>query len=672
MEHEITLEDLFNWLQAENASEAEESQKLELIDDLLCNDDLIDERAGLWTIKADMLSESAWPSATKIMDALGAYEHAVSLSEKLAKAPIAIDRLIKLGHAFGALRTEHNAETLDQSLAHTAAALELIADPEGQWREYVPEDQAQRLAASTKNAHAAALYETTIRGDRSDLTAAERLLREALDDLGAEPDPALRLQILNNLMFVAASADDWKEAKRWSADFDKRAAEIAANTTPSGKAEFELDIAKARSLQVVIAAKVRSASDAFRRLEAIKRGEIGDQNRRPESGEPFGFPAGALYLSIHVPPQDMPALAFLCSRGQDCELRIELIELPDLNRANLLAVLAKGEDAWLPRYAGLGDHQRDAFRKTIDGTLVDLRDRMEPLFRQLDKIAEIPDRRLFLSLTNILGYLPVHAIPLGDGTALCERVEVTHVRCLDDIEDRSARPATNPRKGNLLALADPIGNLPYAEGEAAAIAKGFAKCTILSKKEVTRDALLQHLRPGNAYTHVHFAGHARHHWSELSQPGLVLTDGSSLSLEEIGEHCTLNPGTIVVLSACESGIPDVWKLPHAHHSLVDTFLEVGASAVISTLWPVDDEATSILMQALYSSLAKGVNAASALREAQSTLQDSALRSDQAPSSPVRYGGTDPKERPDSSGENRFAHPYYWAGFTCYRRGNENA
>jgi CHAT domain-containing protein len=54
--------------------------------------------------------------------------------------------------------------------------------------------------------------------------------------------------------------------------------------------------------------------------------------------------------------------------------------------------------------------------------------------------------------------------------------------------------------------------------------------------------------------------------------------------------------------------------------LVRGFLYAGANQVVSTLWPIDDEATSILMAHFYRHLKAGKSAARAIREAQLALK----------------------------------------------------
>jgi CHAT domain-containing protein len=66
--------------------------------------------------------------------------------------------------------------------------------------------------------------------------------------------------------------------------------------------------------------------------------------------------------------------------------------------------------------------------------------------------------------------------------------------------------------------------------------------------------------------------------------------------------------------------------------IVNAFIDAGAQSVVSTLWPVEDQATARFMAIFYQHLAKGESKSAALRQAQMSM--------------LRSG----------------ASPYFWAGF----------
>jgi CHAT domain-containing protein/Tfp pilus assembly protein PilF len=93
---------------------------------------------------------------------------------------------------------------------------------------------------------------------------------------------------------------------------------------------------------------------------------------------------------------------------------------------------------------------------------------------------------------------------------------------------------------------------------------------------------------------------------------------------------------LVVLSACDTGRGEV-EQGQGVYGLRRAFVVAGAETVVMSLWKVDDETTSQLMEAYYRNLLEGQGRASALREAMRWLR-----------------GTRP-------------HPHYWAPFIALGR-----
>ncbi len=93
---------------------------------------------------------------------------------------------------------------------------------------------------------------------------------------------------------------------------------------------------------------------------------------------------------------------------------------------------------------------------------------------------------------------------------------------------------------------------------------------------------------------------------------------------------------LVVLSACDTGRGDV-KLGQGVYGLRRAFVVAGAETVVMSLWKVDDETTSMLMEAYYRNLLAGQGRAAALREAMRALRQT------------------------------LPHPYYWAPFIALGR-----
>ena len=112
---------------------------------------------------------------------------------------------------------------------------------------------------------------------------------------------------------------------------------------------------------------------------------------------------------------------------------------------------------------------------------------------------------------------------------------------------------------------------------------------------------------------------------------------------------------LLTLSACNTGVGDGAEV-EGFGTLAQ---RQGAKAVVASLWPVEDESTSRLMQEFYRirESSRGMTKLEALRESQLKL----LRSDVK----VKPGhATTPPEAPRFriNPAAPFAHPFYWAPF----------
>ena len=158
---------------------------------------------------------------------------------------------------------------------------------------------------------------------------------------------------------------------------------------------------------------------------------------------------------------------------------------------------------------------------------------------------------------------------------------------------------------------------------------------------------------------LHIATHAEALNKPDAVPRLLLTDGS-LTLHDIDSiGCT---APLVVLSTCSSGEGPVY-FGEGAMSLGNAFLRGGAQAVVQTLWPVDDQATSEVLERMYGYMEKGLSVSEALSEAKADH----LRkyADGALANPFYWAGivatgVDVRPAPKSSS----THPLWWMGGAC--------
>ncbi len=188
----------------------------------------------------------------------------------------------------------------------------------------------------------------------------------------------------------------------------------------------------------------------------------------------------------------------------------------------------------------------------------------------------------------------------------------------------------------LLILGNPeLGDaklaLPGAEQEAKAIAKQQTGATLLLGADATETQIKQH---GALFKVLHFASHGIFDPETPLSSGLLLAkDKSNDGILTVRELYELNLNAdLVTLSACETGLG---KIANGDDVVGFTrgFLYAGTNSIISSLWKVDDQATSRLMQHFYANLSDGSDKRLALKNAQLAVK---------------------------SDYNR--HPYYWAAF----------
>jgi len=161
--------------------------------------------------------------------------------------------------------------------------------------------------------------------------------------------------------------------------------------------------------------------------------------------------------------------------------------------------------------------------------------------------------------------------------------------------------------------------------EAGAVGRHLSAGTVLIDDEATVDALVRNA-PGCGV--VHLACHGLFRAENPMFSGLRLGDRWVTAAEVMELDL---PGSLVTLSACESGRSRVVRGDETL-GLTWAFLGAGAATMVVSLWLVQDEAAVGLMDSLYRRLAGATSPATALRQAQLETRES------------------------------YSHPYFWAPF----------
>jgi tetratricopeptide (TPR) repeat protein len=242
--------------------------------------------------------------------------------------------------------------------------------------------------------------------------------------------------------------------------------------------------------------------------------------------------------------------------------------------------------------------------------------------------------RLVIVPHNALHYIPFQA--LYDGEAyLCERQEISYLPGANVL--RYCQPAASPATGsapasscNLLAVGHSYqGRLPFTVQEAKMIA-GMWEGEALLEEQATVGELRRRALDCQI---LHLAAHGDFRPDNPLFSGLALADGWLTTLDIFNLHLS---SALVTLSACQSGRSVVGGGDELL-GLMRSFLAAGASALVSTLWAVEDRSTAQLMSAFYNYLSQGQRKGAALRQAQLDLMH-------------------------DSQESAYRHPYYWAPF----------
>lgn len=258
----------------------------------------------------------------------------------------------------------------------------------------------------------------------------------------------------------------------------------------------------------------------------------------------------------------------------------------------------------------------------------------EALYNLLIKpvASEIRTQNLTIVPHGPLHYLPFNA--LSDGSRyMLERYRIRILPSAGVMEFLQKNASSHTR--SLLAfgnpdLGDPSFSLPGAEKESRAITSSIKGASLFTGKEATETAVRTF---GGQYRYIHFALHGTFDASNPLGSGLLMAaDDMNDGILTVGELYNLDiRADMVTLSACETALG---KVSNGDDVVGFTrgFLYAGTRSIVSSLWKVDDRATSELMQQFYRELREN-DKREALRKAQIHTK-----------------------------QNISKHPYYWAAF----------
>lgn len=254
----------------------------------------------------------------------------------------------------------------------------------------------------------------------------------------------------------------------------------------------------------------------------------------------------------------------------------------------------------------------------------------ETTFRNIKNLCIIPD--------GPIAYIPFDALEMDSSQAMIHQCNIYYRLQLNQANNNSINQSIssvmtlvpNYSSTGETSHKSTLNALQYTASENAEIIKLFHNTKTLDPK-ITKKNLMKKLFQNSGI--FHFAGH-----------GLNREDSSYLLLENGIEKFTYqdisnlyNQMDMVVLSACETGL-GAWDPGDGSRSVCKAFIEAGSKSVISTLWQINDQSHSMIINQFYKNIHDGQDKSTALRDAKiKFLNQASMES---------------------------IHPYYWSSYTA--------
>jgi hypothetical protein len=191
--------------------------------------------------------------------------------------------------------------------------------------------------------------------------------------------------------------------------------------------------------------------------------------------------------------------------------------------------------------------------------------------------------------------MPLHAV-LAEITPLADSPLLTYATSVGSWQEAKATaPQQSWQPDHALLVSSPrpstLASLPHAAWEATRLQQSVSDATALPADQATRRAILDGL--ARAPSIFHFAGHG-------TPGGMMAAYDMKISVDEVLLLVATAP-RLAVLSACDTAVPTMGESLELL-SLTASFADTGCPGVVGNLWPVDDLATALVMDAFYEEL----------------------------------------------------------------------
>lgn len=317
---------------------------------------------------------------------------------------------------------------------------------------------------------------------------------------------------------------------------------------------------------------------------------------------------------IKVVPQSLTTLAKLT----------QLLSMFRLNRVKILKDLEKA-----------GQMSQEAFRASLEQLVLNSKGLFQKLylalFAPIEPFVEgYPHLRIVPH--GSLHHLPFHALydPVQNKYLLEVFEEISYLPAANLLRFCRERARQGGGKGALILGFSNGGELPATLEEARLIAEtlqDWGKCRV----RLDDDASLENFRAEASHKRLlHLATHGRYRNDAPLFSSLLLAGGELTAYELFNMELQ---ASLLTLSCCDSGLGTISGGDEIL-GLSRACLYAGAQSLVLSLWRVEDQAGSLLMQEFYRNLLTGQGKAAALRKAQLTLLNHPI----------------------------YQHPFYWAPF----------
>lgn len=232
---------------------------------------------------------------------------------------------------------------------------------------------------------------------------------------------------------------------------------------------------------------------------------------------------------------------------------------------------------------------------------------LEPLADDLDGA-----RTVGLSIPGVLGEAPWPAMPIG-GRPLIERMDPIMVPGVS--AGLLLGGMGEVKTGSAMAVGVRDGLAPWMEVEATQAVRAWGLGEVFAGEHATAEVVLKAMERADV---AHLATHCVYSPRHPLASRLRLHD-RWISGTELAQ--SVRPGALLVLAGCESGRSG-GPSTEDRTGLVWSLLTHGASAVVSSRWPLHDRASSRLFESLYGS---GVVSSSSIASGLARAQRDAIQ-----------------------------------------------